>query len=87
MFISKLRKVFVLLISVVFIIFGSVPVGNINGTNVLAANAGAEIESPQLISDTLYVTIYRRNQAQNDGKYSIFSVPLSHFLCLCWKNR
>lgn len=60
-------------------IFNATLIGNINGTNVLAANAGAEIESPQLIGDTLYVTIYRRNQAQNDGKYSIFSVPLSAF--------
>lgn len=60
-------------------VFNATLVGNVNNVNVLAEYANAEIESPQLIGDTLYVSIYRRNQSQANGKYSIFSIPLSAF--------
>ena len=60
-------------------IFNASLVGNVNNVNVLAAYAEAEIESPQLISDTLYISVYRHNQSQLNGKYSVFTVPLSAF--------
>lgn len=53
--------------------------GYINNVNVLAANSNAEIESPQLINNTLYISVYRVQKSQANGKYSIFSTPVSAF--------